>query len=96
MIATEQKKQAIQDLKQIPGVGMAVANYLWDIGITSVKQLRGKKPETLYRLSNEHTGAVPDPCLLYTFRCAVYYAETENELRDPVKLKWWYWKNNTY
>jgi hypothetical protein len=89
------QQQAIQALRQIPGVGISIAHDLWNIGITAVHQLRGKDPETLYRLSNEHAGAVQDPCLLYTFRCAVYFAETEPELRDPVKLKWWYWKNNT-
>jgi SAM-dependent methyltransferase len=34
-----------------------------------------------------------DRCLLYSFRCAVYYAQTEEELREPEKLKWWNWKD---
>jgi len=52
--------------------------------------LRGKDPENLYRLSNEHCGVIQDRCLLYVFRCAVYYA---NGGRDSEKLKWWYWKD---
>ncbi|NMB56563.1 pathogenicity locus, partial [Candidatus Beckwithbacteria bacterium] len=31
-----------------------------------------------------------DRCLLYVFRCAVYYAKGG---RDPEKLKWWNWKD---
>jgi len=30
--------------------------------------------------------------VLYTFRCAVYYASNSNH--DPEKLKWWNWKND--
>jgi hypothetical protein len=36
-------------------------------------------------------GARQDPCLLYTFRCAVYYAKTKNP--KPDLLKWWNWKD---
>jgi hypothetical protein len=32
-----------------------------------------------------------DRCVLYTFRCAVYYASNRNH--TPSKLKWWNWKN---
>jgi hypothetical protein len=32
---------------------------------------------------------VQDKCLLYEFRCAVYFAEGG---RDQEKLKWWNWK----
>ncbi|HLE34022.1 MAG TPA: helix-hairpin-helix domain-containing protein, partial [Bacteroidota bacterium] len=31
-----------------------------------------------------------DPCLLYVFRCAVYYASTPKP--KPELLKWWHWK----
>jgi hypothetical protein len=88
------KEEAITNLRQIPGVGISIANDLWDISIKSVDELKGKTPEALYDLSNKHVGVVQDPCLLYVFRCAVYYAETPVAKRDPVKLKWWYWKNN--
>jgi len=36
---------------------------------------------------------VQDRCLLYVFRCAVYYASTSPELYDIEKLKWWNWKD---
>lgn len=77
---------------QIPGVGKSIANDLWQIGITCVEDLEGKDPQFLYESSNRVAGMVQDRCLLYVFRCAVYYAETEGESRDPEKLKWWNWK----
>ena len=86
------KQQAIKDLRQIPGVGISIANDLWNIGIKRVSDLEGEDPQKLYDRSNKHAGMVQDRCLLYVFRCAVYYAETPAELRDPEKLKWWNWK----
>ena len=86
------KEQAIEDLRRIPGVDISTANGLWNIDITSVAQLKGKDPEKLYELSNKFAGMVQDRCLLYVFRCAVYFAETPVDKREPEKLKWWNWK----
>lgn len=78
-----------QDLMIIPGVGKSIAEDLRQIGIHTVADLKGKDPQELYDRSNNHVGAVQDRCLLYVFRCAVYYAEGG---RDVQKLKWWNWK----
>jgi hypothetical protein len=85
------KKTAIKALMQIPGVGVSIANDLWNIGICSVADLQHKDPEVLYNESNKFAGVVQDRCLLYVFRCAVYYASVPKH--DPRKLKWWYWKD---
>jgi hypothetical protein len=77
-------------LTVIPGVGTSIAKDLEKIGIISVENLKGKDPEKLYQLSNEQVGKTQDRCLLYVFRCAVYYAKGG---RDPEKLKWWNWKD---
>ena len=77
-------------LTVIPGVGKSIAEVLINIGIISVNDLKGKDPEVLYQLSNEYVGKIQDRCLLYTFRCGVYYA---NGGREPEKLKWWNWKD---
>jgi hypothetical protein len=77
-------------LTAIPGVGKSIARDLRNIGIVSVDNLHGKDPGELYRLSNEYCGAIQDKCLLYVFRCAVYFAEGG---RNPEKLKWWNWKD---
>ena len=83
----------MKDLMQIPGVGKSIAKDLTNIGIMSVNDLKGKDPEKLFDQSNSFAGMVQDRCLLYVFRCAVYYAETEGNIREQEKLKWWNWKD---
>lgn len=83
-------KRAADDLQTIPGIGPSIAEDLRRIGIESVDDLVGRDPEQLYEVSNADRGTVQDPCLLYTFRCAVYFAEGG---REPERLKWWNWKN---
>lgn len=87
------KKEVMKELMTIPGVGKSIAHDLWDIGITSVEALKGRDPMELYDLSNRFAGTIQDRCLLYTFRCAVYFAETPPSMREPEKLKWWNWKS---
>jgi hypothetical protein len=81
----------VKKLMVIPGVGKSIANDLLSIGIREVSDLKGKNPEDLYNKSNRFAGVVQDRCLLYVFRCAVYYAE--NTEHNPEKLKWWNWKD---
>jgi hypothetical protein len=87
------KEQSIKQLITIPGIGKSIALDLWNIGIRSIEDLKGRDPEILYYQSNKVAGTIQDRCLLYCFRCAVYFSETEEELRDPEKLKWWNWKD---
>lgn len=77
-------------LTEIPGVGNSIARDLEQLGIHVVADLKKKDPEKLYTDSNKLAGTVQDRCLLYVFRCAVYYAEGG---RVAEKLKWWYWKD---
>lgn len=86
------KTDEIRSLMIIPGVGKSIAQDLLNIGIRNVDDLKGKDPEKLYDRSNEFAGEVQDKCLLYVFRCAVYFAETERSEHDVEKLKWWNWK----
>ena len=83
----------IKSLCTIPGVGKSIAQDLINIGIFSIHDLKGKSPDFLYAQSNAFAGVIQDRCLLYVFRCAVYFAE-EHE-HDPEKLKWWNWKDLT-
>ena len=59
-----------------------------------VEELVGRSPEELFELNCKFKGFRDDPCALYVFRLAVYYAG--NPVRDPAKLKWWYWKDKKY
>lgn len=84
-------KEDLKELMTIPGVGSSIARDLLDIGINSVSDLKNKNPEVLYNKSNIKAGVLQDRCLLYVFRCAVYFASTKKH--DPEKLKWWNWKD---
>ena len=84
-------KENLKELMTIPGVGKSIARDLIDIGINSVSDLKNKNAEILYNTSNIKRGVIQDRCLLYVFRCAVYFSKTKNP--DPNKLKWWYWKD---
>ncbi|MCX6271074.1 MAG: pathogenicity locus [Bacteroidetes bacterium] len=87
------REESIKELRIIPGVGKSIALDLLNIGVRKVRDLQGKHPQALYDLSNQYAGMVQDRCLLYVFRCAVYYAETPVNEQDPEKLKWWNWKD---
>ena len=89
-----QKDKAIKSLRQIPGVGISIANDFFNIGIHSVDELKNRNPEELFDLSNQYAGTVQDRCLLYVFRCAVYYASTDPLDREVDKLLWWNWKKD--
>ena len=80
-----------ESLEDIPGVGPSIAADLREIGIRRVTDLRGRDPERLYAQSNRKRGVVQDRCLLYVFRCAVYFASTKRP--KPSLLKWWAWKD---
>ena len=77
-------------LQNIPGVGKSIAQDLRNIGIRTINDLKGKNPKKLYEASNNYVGVVQDRCLLYVFKCAVYFAEGG---KNKEKLKWWNWKD---
>ncbi len=79
------------ELERIPGVGKSVAEDLHRIGVTSIRQLKRKNPERLYEKLCRFQASPVDRCVLYVFRCAVYYASTRDP--DPELLKWWNWKD---
>ena len=86
------KKQHEKDeLQLIPGIGPSLADDLRRLGITKIADLKRKNPELMYRTFEKKIGAHVDRCVLYTFRCAVYYASAKTH--DPELLKWWMWSD---
>ncbi len=83
----------LKELQEIPGVGPSIAKDLLAVGIRRIDDLKGKNPEKLYEKSNLQAGVVQDRCLLYVFRCAVYFASTKRPQAE--KLQWWYWKDRS-
>jgi nucleotidyltransferase/DNA polymerase involved in DNA repair len=76
-------------LDSIPGIGPKIAKLLNDVGISRVIDLKQRDPERLYHRLQKVKRRHIDRCVLYTFRCAVYYAS--NTRHDASKLKWWNW-----
>jgi len=81
----------LKDFRRIPGVGKTTALDLWNLGLRGVDDLRGRDPQALYEAQEALAGRHVDRCVLYVYRCAVYFAETASP--DPEKLKWWNWKD---
>ena len=81
---------AADELQTIPGVGPSISQDLRTLGYDSVSSLTDQDPEAMYgRLCDMH--GYQDRCVLYVFRCAVYFAS--NETHDRELLKWWNWKD---
>ena len=85
------RRDSLRELQQIPGVGEAIAEDLYGLGITSVRKLKGRNPGQLYVRLCRQTGRPVDRCMLYVFRCAVYFAS--HARHDAVLLRWWNWKD---
>jgi hypothetical protein len=77
-------------LESLPGVGPSIARDLHALGIRSIAMLARRDPERLYARLNRLRGLRQDPCVLYTFRCAVYVARASRP--RPDLMKWWNWK----
>ncbi len=84
-------KKILKQFQTIPGVGTSIAQDLWNLGLRSISDLKRKDPEELYAQLCKYQGTHVDRCMLYVFRCAVYYASHKNH--DPELLKWWNWKD---
>ena len=85
------RRVSTDPLQVTPGVGPSIARDLRQLGVRRVADLKGKSPEELYQRLGRIRGVRQDPCLLYTFRCAVYFAGTSRPSAE--RLKWWWWKD---
>ena len=84
-------RDILKEFRKIPGVGKSISQDLYDLGYRSIEELKNQNPEEMYTNICVHQGMHVDRCMLYVFRCAVYYAS--NDIHDPELLKWWNWKD---
>jgi hypothetical protein len=82
---------AADELQTIPGVGPSISRDLRLLGYDSIASLADQDPEAMYDRLCDISG-YQDRCVLYVFRCAVYFAS--NQSHDPDLLKWWSWKDS--
>ena len=80
------------DLQTIPGIGPSMAQDLRSLGIYRVRELVGQDPSLLYKRLCQIHGMHVDRCVLYVFRCAIYFATERNH--QPELLKWWNWSDD--
>jgi hypothetical protein len=85
------EQQILKEFQTIPSVGKSIAKDLYKLGYTSINDLKNRDPLMMYERLCMKEGKHLDRCLLYTFRCVVYFAS--NKKHDPEKLKWWNWKD---
>ncbi|MBC1375740.1 Mitomycin resistance protein mcrB [Listeria sp. FSL L7-0091] len=84
------------DLIKLPGIGKKMVLMLNEIGIQKIADLKGKNPLDLYENTCVKRGERMDPCVLYTYRCAVYVAETDKTEQNAELRKWWNWKDKQH
>ena len=75
----------------IPGIGKSLSQDLVDLGYRKINDLKDADPDTMYQNLTALRGHHIDRCVLYVFRCAIYYAS--NSVHEPELLKWWNWKD---
>ena len=95
MMICNKKYQAtdqLKELQKIPGIGISLGKDLIDLGYRRIVDLKGEDPENMYQNLTRLRGCHIDRCVLYVFRCAVYYAS--NTIHEPDLLKWWNWKDS--
>lgn len=79
---------ALRALQTLPAIGPSLARDLLLLGYRAPAELVGADPVTMFRRLESLSGR-QDPCVLDTFRCAVYAASTPEP--DAELLKWWTW-----
>jgi len=65
----------------------SIEKDLHDLNIYNVSDLRNKYAQKLCKKLMQIRDCDIDRCMLYVFRCAIYFASTKNP--DPELLKWW-------
>lgn len=78
-------------LQELPSIGPSLALDLRALGYDAPSDLANEDPERMYKDLCSLRGERIDPCVLYSFRCAVYAATTGDS--DPELRKWWNWKD---
>ena len=78
------ESSSLQELEQIPGVGKTIARDMHNIGIHSIDALKGRQAQQLYDRLCQFKAFPVDRCMLYVFRCAIYYASNTHHDPSPV------------
>lgn len=78
------------ELTTIPGIGTKMAAKLRALGHPTIASLRTANPDALYAKYEASCGCHVDRCVLYTFRCAIAYAQNPTAVAGK---NWWHFKD---
>jgi hypothetical protein len=87
----QEKEATEKEFQTIPGIGKKLSQELFDLGYRKVSELKEEDPEIMYQNLITLRGYHIDRCVLYAFRCAVYFAS--HSTHEAELLKWWNWKD---
>jgi len=82
-------QRKVRELTRLVSIGPAMLRDFRMLGVHSVAQLAGEKPQQLYERLCRITCKPEDPCVLDAFSAAV--AQARNAELPPVQRQWWYW-----
>ena len=64
------QSNTLKEFRRIPGVGTAIAEDMWSVGLRSIDDLKNRDPQELYDAICTQQGTLVDRCMLYVMRCA--------------------------
>jgi hypothetical protein len=76
-------------LSDLVSVGPATLLDFRKLGVDTVTQLAGQRPERLYERMCHLTGVRQDPCVLDVYCAAV--AQARDHKLPQEQRNWWYW-----
>jgi len=79
------------DLRSLPSIGPSLARDLRDLGFHAPADLRDQDAERMFAELCSLRSQKIDRCVLYSFRCAIHAATSDDQ--DPELRKWWNWKD---
>ncbi|RDD41686.1 hypothetical protein TrispH2_006146 [Trichoplax sp. H2] len=87
------KEDVIKEFTVIPSIGKSLAEDMYNLDINSIEELKMHHPDQMYAKLRAQAAAPMCRCVLYAFRCAVYYASIPIQYHDKQLLKWSSWSD---
>lgn len=90
---SQNKDDILKEFTIIPTIGKSLAEDMYNLEIRSLEDLKMQHPDEMYTKIRAQAASPMCRCVLYAFRCAVYYASTPSQNHEEQLLKWWSWSD---
>ena len=87
------KDDILKEFTIIPTIGKSLAEDMYNLDIKSFEDLKMQHPDEMYAKIRAQATSSMCRCVLYAFRCAVYYASVPSASHEEQLLKWWSWSD---